>query len=430
MTTKAKDGRETLQERLQARIDKHRDPRGNICLGTYNHWDSALDLEAIGSLDAAQAEIARLKEAKRVLEHNGFRRCDIAACNCNSWHFVGGFKARFDEIKQVVEDAGYSTNGRTLLDAVKHMAKDATPLPVAEDVVERITDPIERIIADALLGANVPFTSEKSGTHRLDFGLGDGVFVEVKQFYTARADSALQKNENVILIQGRRAAERFASLLRQPEATLPERKGIAPDPITGQGDARSLTPEEDRLMQLALLSASKPEAAPEYAEIYVGDGKFALVEWADFPKVKGYRWRLTTKGRSDNFYAQTWDEGVEPRRRVSMHRMIMELPDNLVCDHINGNGLDNRRSNLRAATPLQNAHNSKQAKNRTSKFKGVCLCKETGLWRAAIIINKKRTVLGRFGSEVEAAYAYDKAARSAQGSFARLNFPEVDHVNT
>jgi NTP pyrophosphatase (non-canonical NTP hydrolase) len=62
MTTKAKDGRETLQERLQARIDKHRDPRGNICLGTYNHWDSALDLEAIGSLDAAQAEIARLKE--------------------------------------------------------------------------------------------------------------------------------------------------------------------------------------------------------------------------------------------------------------------------------------------------------------------------------------------------------------------------------
>jgi hypothetical protein len=133
MTTKAKDGRETLQERLQARIDKHRDPRGNICLGTYNHWDSALDLEAIGSLDAAQAEIARLEEAERVLEHNGFRRCDIAACNCNSWHFVGGFKARFDEIKQVVEDAGYSTNGRTLLDAVKHMAKDATPLPVAED---------------------------------------------------------------------------------------------------------------------------------------------------------------------------------------------------------------------------------------------------------------------------------------------------------
>jgi hypothetical protein len=62
--------KETLQERLRARIDKHRDPRGNICLGTYNHWDSALDLEAIGSLDAAQAEIARLKAIVRV---NGLR---------------------------------------------------------------------------------------------------------------------------------------------------------------------------------------------------------------------------------------------------------------------------------------------------------------------------------------------------------------------
>lgn len=61
--------KETLQERLQARIDKHRDPRGNICLGTYNHWDSALDLEAIGSLDAAQAEIARLKDQVELAWH-------------------------------------------------------------------------------------------------------------------------------------------------------------------------------------------------------------------------------------------------------------------------------------------------------------------------------------------------------------------------
>lgn len=167
MTTKAKDGRETLQERLQARIDKHRDPRGNICLGTYNHWDSALDLEAIGSLDAAQAEIARLKEAEDVLERNGFRRCDIAACNCNSWHFVGGFKARFDEIKQVVEDAGYSTNGRTLLDAVKHMAKDATPLPVAEDVV----DLAEEVIFNTLCQQHPTDTTRTDAAGRITAAL-------------------------------------------------------------------------------------------------------------------------------------------------------------------------------------------------------------------------------------------------------------------
>ena len=67
----------------------------------------------------------RLSSAEWVLENSGFRRCDIPACNCNSWHQVGGFKSRFDEIKEVVEEAGYSTNGRTLLNAVKAMAEDA-----------------------------------------------------------------------------------------------------------------------------------------------------------------------------------------------------------------------------------------------------------------------------------------------------------------
>lgn len=72
----------------------------------------------------------RLDKAEWVLSNSGFRRCDIAACNCGSWHQVGGFRARFDEIKEVVEAAGYSTNGRTLLDAVKTMAADKTA-PVA-----------------------------------------------------------------------------------------------------------------------------------------------------------------------------------------------------------------------------------------------------------------------------------------------------------
>lgn len=67
----------------------------------------------------------RLKEAEWVLVSSGFKRCDSSACNCNSWHQVGGFKLRFDEIKEVVEYAGYSTNGRTLLEAVIEMAETA-----------------------------------------------------------------------------------------------------------------------------------------------------------------------------------------------------------------------------------------------------------------------------------------------------------------
>lgn len=67
----------------------------------------------------------RLEKAEWVLRAAGFRECDIMACNCGSWHQVGGFKLRFDEIKEVVEEAGYSTNGRTLLKAVTAMAEHA-----------------------------------------------------------------------------------------------------------------------------------------------------------------------------------------------------------------------------------------------------------------------------------------------------------------
>lgn len=67
----------------------------------------------------------RLETAEDVLRIAGFERCNIAACNCNSWHQVGGFKARFDEIREVAEEAGYAANGRTALDAVKLMASDA-----------------------------------------------------------------------------------------------------------------------------------------------------------------------------------------------------------------------------------------------------------------------------------------------------------------
>ena len=78
-------------------------------------------------IDKSGFEMARkLGQAEWVLRNAGFRECDIPACNCGSWHQVGGFKLRFDEIKEVVEGAGYSTNGRTLLSAVEAMAADAT----------------------------------------------------------------------------------------------------------------------------------------------------------------------------------------------------------------------------------------------------------------------------------------------------------------
>lgn len=149
----------TLQERLREKATHG---------FTYVEGERALFTDAATALDTLEAEVVRLREWERVanerlelcneaiqqrdqavyvLEGAGFRRCDIPACNCNSWHQIGGFKARFDEIQEVVEQAGYSTNGRVLLDAVKQMAKDAaTPLSAQEDVVER-----EPFVSDAEL---------------------------------------------------------------------------------------------------------------------------------------------------------------------------------------------------------------------------------------------------------------------------------------
>lgn len=96
----------------------------------------------------------------------------------------------------------------------------------------------------------------------------------------------------------------------------------------------------------------------------------------------------------------------------------------VVVDHVNGNGLDNRRCNLRVCTPQQNAFNSKPVRGSRSKFKGVkynTACKNK--WTARIRINGKQVDIGRFETEEEAARAYDKVAKEVQGDFAWLNFP-------
>ncbi len=91
----------------------------------------------------------RLQKAEWALMSAGFRMCDIPACNCDNWHQFGGFYARFQEIKDVVEDAGYSTNGRTLRKAVEAMAADATGalMPTLNDLAAAEAD-IKRLEAE------------------------------------------------------------------------------------------------------------------------------------------------------------------------------------------------------------------------------------------------------------------------------------------
>jgi hypothetical protein len=119
---------------------------------------------------------------------------------------------------------------------------------------------------------------------------------------------------------------------------------------------------------------------------------------------------------------------------LSLHRIILErklgrpLEDGMITDHINGNTLDNRRSNLREVTQAQNLINKKVASHNTSQYKGVRHLKESNRWEARIGQGSQET-LGYFDTAEDASFAYDKAALERYGDLARLNHP-VEQVLT
>ena len=102
----------------------------------------------------------------------------------------------------------------------------------------------------------------------------------------------------------------------------------------------------------------------------------------------------------------------------------MKAPVGLVVDHINHNGLDNRKANLRIATRAQNSRYSKKTKNKfSSNYKGLYFHRLERRWRVRITENGRTRYVGQFKDEIEAAKAYDRAARKYHGEFASLNFP-------
>src|SRR5574343_1897382 len=142
------------------------------------------------------------------------------------------------------------------------------------------------------------------------------------------------------------------------------------------------------------------------------------VDDEDYEYLSKYKWSIYKRGST--YYCVSSISG----KHRQIHRFILEHHsnnlENMVVDHINGNGLDNRKENLRICTIAQNIMNSSKRKGVTySKFKGVTWDKMDKTWIAYIMFNRKRIHIGCFKSEIEAACAYNVAAIKYFGEFAR-----------
>jgi len=157
-------------------------------------------------------------------------------------------------------------------------------------------------------------------------------------------------------------------------------------------------------------------------EIPLTKGAAALIDDEDYELVRRYKWQLLDHGKRQ--YATTTYSVKNRTKHIYMHRLIMGFPKGKEVDHINFDGLDNRRLNLRSCSKSQNHFNLRKRKS-ASRFKGVVLVPSTGKWHARIKIDGKTKHLGTYSSEEDAALAYDNMALQIAGEFALLNFPSM-----
>jgi len=159
-------------------------------------------------------------------------------------------------------------------------------------------------------------------------------------------------------------------------------------------------------------------------EIFVGQkGDIAVVDDEDYEKLSKYKWNIFRSSKHRPTYAiRRWDEnGI--RKSQYMHAMITGFD---LTDHINHNGLDNRKSNLRFSTHSQNHANvPKQRGNYSSKYKGLTWIKTRNKWQVQIKVQGVRKYSGYFSDEIDAARMYDYLALKYFGEFAYTNFKEI-----
>lgn len=155
-------------------------------------------------------------------------------------------------------------------------------------------------------------------------------------------------------------------------------------------------------------------------KIPLTQGKFAIVDDEDFERLSQWNWYYKSDRNHRGYVVRQKRISTSKQQTIYMHRQIINTPEDLHTDHINGDGLDNRISNLRICTRSENLMNQRSTTG-ASKFKGVVWHKTNKKWQAQIKHSGRTIYLGTFTSEIHAAEAYNLAAPIYQGEFVRLN---------
>lgn len=165
---------------------------------------------------------------------------------------------------------------------------------------------------------------------------------------------------------------------------------------------------------------------------HLNDG--ILIDEEDLPKVlyrppypyqksKIRKWHTKKCERGTSLYAVSHVKTCHGWTKEYLHRIILNVPEGKCIDHINGNGLDNRKTNLRIVEQKHNCYHCKPKKNVNSKslYKGVYRRSDDKAWCAQIMINHKTISLGSYNNELDAARAYNKKAKELFGEYAWFN---------
>lgn len=162
--------------------------------------------------------------------------------------------------------------------------------------------------------------------------------------------------------------------------------------------------------------------------IELTQGKHTLVDYDDYVKFNVYKWHTSHNGLGKDLHYACRNEKVNGKIVYkALHREIMNVSDNRIVDHINGNTLDNRKENLRICSKKENSYNQTKSKNNKSGYKGVVEYSDNKdkipYYKVFITVDRKQMYLGSSKSKICAALIYDEFSLCVHGKYAKLNFP-------